>query len=123
MGYDSTNVYRIWNPVFNKVIRTRDVIFDEKIVFDGDVEAAKLELKKAETAQNMSLDKLAELLQQLDKTEASKLAEPDTFTLDDDDDITTIVMPGVDDTDPDDQDSHENDELWNKDSLRDYALD
>ena len=63
VGYDSTNVYRIWNPVFNKVTRTRDVIFDERSVFDGDIEAAKLELKKAQTAQNMSLDQLAKLLQ------------------------------------------------------------
>jgi hypothetical protein len=28
VGYDSTNIYRIWNPVLKKVIRTRDVIFN-----------------------------------------------------------------------------------------------
>ena len=108
VGYDSTNVYRIWNPVFNKVTRTRDVIFDERSVFDGDIEAAKLELKKAQTAQNMSLDKLAELLQQLDNTEATKLAEPDVLTVDND----TIIMPGVDNTDLNDHnhDSHNSDE-------------
>ena len=56
VSYDSTNIYQIWNPVFNKVIQIRDVIFNEKLVFDGDIEAAKLELKKAQITQNMSLD-------------------------------------------------------------------
>ena len=41
----------------------RDVIFNEKLVFDEDIEAAKLELKKAQITQNMSLDQLAKLLQ------------------------------------------------------------
>jgi len=45
------------------VIQTRNVIFDEKMIFDEDIEAAKLNLKKTQTAQNMSLDQLAELLQ------------------------------------------------------------
>src|SRR5882757_144334 len=29
VGYNSTNIYRIWIPSLHKVIRTRDVIFDE----------------------------------------------------------------------------------------------
>ena len=29
MGYDSTNIYRIWIPSKRKVIRTKDVIFNE----------------------------------------------------------------------------------------------
>ncbi len=121
VGYDSTNIYQIWNPVFNKVIQTRDVIFDEKMVFDGDIEAAKLELKKTQTAQNMSLDQLAELLQQLDETEARRQAEPDMLILDDD---TTTVILGADDTDPDDHNSHDphEDQLWNEESLKNYML-
>ena len=39
--YDSTNVYRIWNPVENKVIRLRDVVFDELTVFDRNIETLK----------------------------------------------------------------------------------
>ena len=35
VGYDSTNIYRIWIPHKGKVISTRDVIFDETKVFDG----------------------------------------------------------------------------------------
>ena len=35
VGYDSTNIYRIWIPHTGKVISTRDVIFDEATFFDG----------------------------------------------------------------------------------------
>jgi hypothetical protein len=34
VGYDSTNIYRIWIPSRNKVIRTRDVTFREDLFFD-----------------------------------------------------------------------------------------
>ena len=59
----------------------------KKWFFDGDIEAAKLDL-----------DQLAELLQWLDETEARRQAEPDMFTLDDNN--HTTVMLGADDTDP-----------------------
>jgi len=35
VGYDSTNIYRIWIPYKGIVISTRDVIFDESTFFDG----------------------------------------------------------------------------------------
>ena len=35
VGYDSTNIFRIWIPSKGKVISTRDVIFDEHTFFDG----------------------------------------------------------------------------------------
>ena len=35
VGYDSTNIFRVWIPHRGKVISTRDVIFDEGTVFDG----------------------------------------------------------------------------------------
>ena len=38
IGYNSTNVYRIWNPVTNTVISVRDVIFDENETFSGNTE-------------------------------------------------------------------------------------
>ena len=70
--------------------------------FDKDVEAAKLKLKKTQTAQNISLTKLAELLQQLNETETQRLSEPDMFTLDNE----TTIMPGADDTNSDNHNSH-----------------
>ena len=35
VGYESTNIYRIWIPHKKKVISVRDVIFDEDEVWDG----------------------------------------------------------------------------------------
>jgi hypothetical protein len=34
VGYDSTNIYRIWVPSLEKVMRTRDVTFDESKLYD-----------------------------------------------------------------------------------------
>jgi len=34
VGYDSSNIFRIWIPETDRVIRTRDVIFDESIIYD-----------------------------------------------------------------------------------------
>jgi len=36
VGYDSTNIYRIWVPSRNIVLSTRDVIFDESRLYDPD---------------------------------------------------------------------------------------
>lgn len=36
VGYRSTNIYRIWIPSMGKVINTRDVIFDEDSIFNGE---------------------------------------------------------------------------------------
>jgi hypothetical protein len=38
VGYQSTNIYRIWIPSMAKVISTRDVVFDEITIFDGKTE-------------------------------------------------------------------------------------
>jgi hypothetical protein len=35
VGYDSTNIYRIWILYKGIIISTRDIIFDEKMFFDG----------------------------------------------------------------------------------------
>lgn len=51
VGYQSTNIYRIWNPLLNKVISTRDVIFNEDEVFPGSIEELKddfLRVKRSE---------------------------------------------------------------------------
>jgi hypothetical protein len=34
VGYDSTNIYRIWVPSIERVIRTRDVTFDDNQLYD-----------------------------------------------------------------------------------------
>ena len=34
VGYNSTNIYRIWISSLYKVIRTKDVTFDETLFYD-----------------------------------------------------------------------------------------
>ena len=49
MGYNSTNVYRVWNPRTNKVIVTQDVVFNKHQVFSSDIQELKDNLLHAET--------------------------------------------------------------------------
>jgi Reverse transcriptase (RNA-dependent DNA polymerase) len=49
IGYDSTNIYRIWNPVLNKVFRTRDVDFNEDVVFGGKQENPEIRLDELQS--------------------------------------------------------------------------
>jgi hypothetical protein len=56
VGYDSTNIYRVWIPHTGRVISTRDVIFDESKFFDG----RKEHLTELELAQ---LDDLVQRIQ------------------------------------------------------------
>jgi len=77
------------------------VIFDKKIIFDKDIEAAKLELKKTQTAQNMSLDQLTELLQQLNEKKLNM--KLNIYILDNE----TAIISDINDTDSDNHDSHE----------------
>ena len=44
VGYESTNIYRVWNPKTNKVIQVHDVMFNEDKVFSGDKELFKDDL-------------------------------------------------------------------------------
>ena len=34
VGYDSTNIFRVWIPSQHKIIRTRDVLFDETALYN-----------------------------------------------------------------------------------------
>jgi hypothetical protein len=66
IGYDSTNVYRVWNPITNKVVRTRDVTFNEHETFNGDLETLKDDMLK------IRLDELSKLLQECTIPEESE---------------------------------------------------
>jgi uncharacterized membrane protein YcgQ (UPF0703/DUF1980 family) len=44
VGYNSTNIYRIWVPQLKRVIATRDVTFDEKKVYHPSYEVPILEI-------------------------------------------------------------------------------
>ncbi|KEY74410.1 hypothetical protein S7711_10259 [Stachybotrys chartarum IBT 7711] len=55
VGYRSTNIYKVWNPLTGKVYNTRDVMFNEDEFFNGKLDAlyddllniSSLELTKA----------------------------------------------------------------------------
>ena len=65
VGYDSTSIYRIWNPAVNKVFRTRDVVFNEDVVYDG---------KKQDP--EIGLDELERMITSLESTsEDEKITE------------------------------------------------
>jgi hypothetical protein len=36
IGYTTSNVWKIWNPLTRKITDERDVMFDEDIVYDPD---------------------------------------------------------------------------------------
>ncbi|KAL1956597.1 hypothetical protein VTO42DRAFT_7008 [Malbranchea cinnamomea] len=45
VGYDSTNIFRVWIPSLDQVVRTRDVVFDETERYEG--EKMDFEVEKA----------------------------------------------------------------------------
>ena len=59
VGYTSTNIYRVWIPVRNEVILTRDVTFDESSFFDGNLD------RLAQDVKDMDMDHLASFLQSI----------------------------------------------------------
>lgn len=50
IGYDSTNVYRIWNPMTNQVIRTRDVAFNEEEIYPGNIDELRNDMRRINLA-------------------------------------------------------------------------
>jgi hypothetical protein len=69
VGYDSTNKYRIWNPKLNKIVSTRDVIFDEDSCFDGDIKKLQDDLL------HIDLNELTELLTHLEQSGSTNIDE------------------------------------------------
>ena len=57
VGYDLTNIYQIWIPSLHKVIRTRDVIFDETSFYNPKGQDINYLLREAleDTLQTISL--------------------------------------------------------------------
>ena len=45
VGYRSSNIYEIWNPLTHKVISTRDVAFNEELFFSGNIDELRDDLR------------------------------------------------------------------------------
>jgi transposase InsO family protein len=90
VGYDSTNIFRIWIPHQGKVISTRDVLFDEETFFDGKRAHLSNELiaHKDDLVERISLDRnLAKnegLLEEDEEIFSSEQAEESDGSNDDD---------------------------------------
>lgn len=73
VGYNSSNIYRIWNPATNQIVSIRDVVFDESQTYSGNQE----EMKK--DAIHVDLEDLAKWLAEKDRDHL------DPFELEDED--------------------------------------
>ena len=65
VGYNSTNIYRIWNPVTGQTLAMRDVIFNEDERYSGNPEDLKDDVLKLTTTE------LQTLLEELREPEAA----------------------------------------------------
>jgi hypothetical protein len=66
VGYQSTNIYRVWNPKTGRVISTRDVIFNEDETFSGSLEQLKDDLL------HISRNELNHLLDQAEESQTDR---------------------------------------------------
>jgi hypothetical protein len=86
VGYDSTNIYRIWYPAQNKVVRTRDATFHESEYYDPTKQQDSSQLREA----------ASEILEVIQDTNTRSLAEDQDSTQDTDtDDPDTIVVQPI----------------------------
>ncbi|KAG7115870.1 Copia protein like [Verticillium longisporum] len=69
VGYQSTNIYRIWNPQTGKIISTREVIFNEDELFNGDLNQLKDDLL------HISRQDLIHLLDRVEQPEPDRATE------------------------------------------------
>jgi len=103
VGYNSTDIYRIWIPLTGKIILTRDVTFNEKEGFEGDIEAWR------DDFQSLSIERIAYLLIQMGAIEESITVNTDPIYAEDAE-VTEFPEPhgnsdsgdtDIDNTDPD----------------------
>lgn len=73
VGYSSTNIFRVWNPSKNTVYNTRDVIFDEKSFFTGNINDLKDDLAKMTSADLEEALRSAAAFEQNQPTQISTL--------------------------------------------------
>lgn len=82
VGYNSTNIYRIWNPAKNRVVIARDVIFNEKETFSGDIQHVKDDLL------HIASEELEALLQ---RVEIPEVDDTLSNSINEDEDLYVVV--------------------------------
>ena len=123
VGYDSTNIFRIWVPALSKVIHTRDVTFNEDLFFDP----------KSEDLTAQLVAELKPLVQQVSLPEALNLnpslrllhdiQDEDLYETHIEDTIMVATPPGSESGEPDEEESEEDseDEESDKESTEEEA--
>jgi hypothetical protein len=56
VGYESTNIFRLWIPILNKVVATRDVRFDETKFFRDSFDLDKDKVREEEETQSRTIE-------------------------------------------------------------------
>lgn len=81
VGYQSSNIYRVWVPSMGKIISTRDVIFDEDSVFNGKQEDLM------DNLMHSTLDEIATWIKAIELPEQHSAEEPETHRFYEDDTV------------------------------------
>ena len=81
--YKSTKIYRILNSHTNKIINTRDVIFNEDEFFSGDIDSMKDDML------HITTEEIQALLQSVQTTNGS--SEPSATSQEEDDELSELV--------------------------------
>lgn len=98
IGYESTNIYRIWSPKANRVIRTRDVSFDEDTIFDGDINKFKDDLLEVSLTEMLKILEDCEIQEDEADSPATKQLHHDFQTQEEDeaeDDFTELILDEI----------------------------
>ncbi|KAJ8129613.1 hypothetical protein O1611_g4017 [Lasiodiplodia mahajangana] len=77
VGYNSTNIYRIWNPMTNEVMAVRDVAFNETEFFTGDIKDLKDDLLRVTEEEMASLIREVRLTDQSLQNPGATMQEED----------------------------------------------
>jgi Reverse transcriptase (RNA-dependent DNA polymerase) len=88
VGYNSTNIYRIWNPATNRVIAVRDVVFNEKHTFNGDIQTIKDDLL------HISSEELETMLRRVEISQGSDTML--SYSTQNEDDDLCVMGDGLD---------------------------
>ncbi|KAL9572097.1 hypothetical protein ACKAV7_003814 [Fusarium commune] len=91
VGYNSSNIFRVWNPVTNKVYVTRDVIFNEEEFFNAD------EVQIKQTIGEQTLEELQQRLQALLSSEQIDQVSDPVQSLDEEDLLETHLQSSIED--------------------------
>lgn len=112
IGYQSTNIFKIWIPYKNKVILTRDVTFNEQETFFNGIEPLTEALESRIREIQIPEDQVQKLLSLEIESDVEDMVESD----EEEEVILDEIVVATDDLDHD-QESHDTDESGNDISL------